>query len=115
MGFINPRSWVRIPPLVLTFANLKMNNHPIGVLDSGVGGLTVLQSVITELPNESIVYIGDSLNTPYGEKSAEEIYHLAKRLIAFLLEKEVKLIVLACNTITVTCLEQLRSEFPDTP
>ncbi|HVA96479.1 MAG TPA: glutamate racemase [Candidatus Acidoferrales bacterium] len=92
-----------------------MNNNPIGILDSGVGGLTVLQAVITELPHESVVYIGDSLNIPYGAKSADEIYNLAKELIEFLLSKKVKLIVIACNTITVCCLDRLRSEYPDVP
>jgi len=98
-----------------TFALLFMNNNPIGILDSGVGGLTVLQAVITELPHESVVYIGDSLNIPYGAKSADEIYNLAKELIEFLLSKKVKLIVIACNTITVCCLDRLRSEYPDVP
>lgn len=92
-----------------------MNNHPIGILDSGVGGLTVLQSVAAELPDESIVYIGDSRNTPYGAKSSDEIYVLAKQLTGFLLKKKVKLIVIACNTITVSCLNKLRSDYPDIP
>src|ERR1700733_7320337 len=92
-----------------------MNNHPIGILDSGVGGLTVLQSVIHELPNESIIYIGDSKNTPYGAKSADKILPLAKRMIEFLLKKEVKLIVITCNTITVSCLDKLRGDYPDIP
>jgi glutamate racemase len=92
-----------------------MNNHPIGILDSGVGGLTVLQAVVSELPRESFIHIGDSENTPYGKKKEEEIYHLSKRLIAFLLKKEVKLIVIACNTITVSCLERLRTDYPDMP
>lgn len=92
-----------------------MNNNPIGILDSGVGGLTVLKAVAEELPHESIIYIGDSQNTPYGAKSAEEIYVLAKRLIAFLLVKQVKLIVIACNTITVSCLDRLRNDYPDLP
>lgn len=92
-----------------------MNTEPIGILDSGVGGLTVLSVIISELPYESIVYIGDSQNTPYGNKSAEDIYILSKRLIEFLLEKQVKLIVIACNTITVSCLEKLRSKYPQIP
>jgi glutamate racemase len=90
-----------------------MKNNPIGILDSGVGGLTVLQSIVQELPHESFVYIGDSRNTPYGSKSEEEIYDLSRHLVDFLLKKEVKLIVVACNTITVSCLDRLRSEYPD--
>src|SRR5258708_19285848 len=92
-----------------------MNNNPIGILDSGIGGLTVLASVVQQLPHESVVYIGDSRNTPYGVRSAEEIYHLSKRLIEFLLKKQVKLIVIGCNTITVSCLDRLHSDYPNIP
>ena len=92
-----------------------MNNHPIGILDSGVGGLTVLQAIARELPQESFIYIGDSINTPYGEKSEEEVYSLAEKLINFLIKKRVKLIVIACNTITVSCLDRLRIDYPEIP
>jgi len=92
-----------------------MNNNPIGVLDSGVGGLTVLAEIVKELPQESFIYIGDSQNTPYGTKSASEIYTLSKRLIDFLLNKQVKLIVIACNTITVSSLDKFRKEYPGVP
>jgi glutamate racemase len=92
-----------------------MNNHPIGVLDSGLGGLTVLQAIVKELPHESFFYIGDSKNTPYGAKSSEEIYQLSKRMIEFLLKKDIKLLVIACNTITVSCLDRLRNDYPHIP
>ena len=92
-----------------------MNTNPIGILDSGIGGLTVLKSIVKELPHESIIYIGDSKNTPYGTKTQDEIYHLSKQLIKFLLKKQVKLIVIACNTITVSCLDRLRSDYPYMP
>ena len=92
-----------------------MKNNPIGILDSGVGGLTVLQAIVQELSYESVVYIGDSHNTPYGAKNAEEIYQLSKRLVEFLLGKNVKVIVIGCNTITVSCLDRLRSEYTDIP
>ena len=90
-------------------------NKPIGILDSGVGGLTIWREIVKELPNESTIYIADSKNCPYGIKTAEEIYNLAKRLAAFLVTQDVKLIVLACNTITVSCLDKLREEFKDVP
>lgn len=90
-------------------------NRPIGVLDSGVGGLTIWREIVKELPNESTIYIADSKNCPYGIKTAKEIYNLAKRLVAFLVTQDVKLIVLACNTITVSCLLKLREEFKDVP
>lgn len=92
-----------------------MNNNSIGILDSGVGGLTVWKEIIAQLPHESTIYIGDSVNCPYGNKSAEEIYQLANRLVQFLIDKHCKLIVIACNTITVTCLDKLRQNFPQTP
>lgn len=92
-----------------------MNNKPIGILDSGVGGLSILQKITSSLPHESIIYIADSKNCPYGSKSKEEIFKLSKRLIEFLLTKEAKLIVIACNTITVTNIDRLRKEFPQIP
>jgi glutamate racemase len=92
-----------------------MNNSPIGIFDTGVGGLTVLQAIAHELPHESLIYAGDSANTPYGTKSEEEIYSRTKKLVEFLLSKNVKLIVIACNTITVSCLDQLRKDYPQMP
>ncbi len=92
-----------------------MNNQPIGVLDSGVGGLTVWKEIIKELPNESTIYIGDSKNAPYGKKTPKEIRQLASKLISFLLKQNVKLIVIACNTITVNGIDKLRQEFPNVP
>ena len=92
-----------------------MNNNPIGILDSGLGGLTVWKEIAALLPHESTVYIADSQNTPYGAKSHEEIYHLSKRLIEFLLTKQAKVIVIACNTITVSCLDRLRNDYPNLP
>ncbi len=92
-----------------------MNNKPIGILDSGLGGLTIWHEIVQQLPHESTVYIGDSANTPYGVKSPEEIFELARKCIEFLLTKEVKLIVTACNSITVSCVDQLREAYPAIP
>jgi glutamate racemase len=92
-----------------------MNNNPIGILDSGVGGLSVWKAIVQEMPEESTVYIADSKNAPYGFRPPEEIYPLAKRLIEFLITKQAKIIVVACNTITVNCLDLLRNDFPDIP
>lgn len=92
-----------------------MNNHPIGILDSGLGGLTIVSEIEIELPKEAYIYIGDSANTPYGAKTEEEIYVLSKQLIKFLIKRKVKLIVIACNTITVSCLEKLRNEYSTIP
>lgn len=92
-----------------------MDDRPIGVLDSGVGGLTVWKEIIAQHPHESTVYIGDSLNAPYGRKTPEEIRALAGNLIRFLLSHDAKLIVVACNTITVNGIDLLRKEFPQIP
>lgn len=92
-----------------------MNNQPIGVLDSGVGGLSIWKEIVRLLPHESTIYVADSKNCPYGNKSTDEIYRLSKRLVQFLLDQKVKLIVLACNTITVSCLDSLRKDFPMMP
>lgn len=92
-----------------------MDTRPIGVMDSGVGGLTVLKEIQKELPQESIIYIGDSKNAPYGKRTAENIQELSSKLIEFLLNKDVKLIVIACNTITVNGIDVLRSKFPSIP
>lgn len=92
-----------------------MNNQPIGVLDSGVGGLSIWKEIVRQHPKESTIYIADSKNCPYGKKTSRQIHNLSRRLIEFLLKKKVKLIVLACNTITVSSLEKLRKEFPKIP
>jgi len=87
----------------------------IGILDSGIGGLSIWQEIVRKLPYESTIYIADSKNCPYGVKTSKEIYQLSKKLVTFLVQKKVKLIVLACNTITVSCLPKLRKEFPGAP
>lgn len=92
-----------------------MDTRPIGVLDSGVGGLTVWKEIVTLLPQESTIYIGDSKNTPYGIRTKNEIIMLASRMIEFLLRKDVKMIVIACNTITVSGIEKLREHFSQVP
>ena len=92
-----------------------MNGNPIGVLDSGVGGLSIWKEIVKELPHESTVYIADSQNCPYGIKTQKEIYRLSKRMVEFLIQKKAKLIVIACNTITVVCLDRLRKDFPKIP
>lgn len=76
------------------------DNRPIGVIDSGVGGLTVAKELRNVLPEENIIYFGDNKNVPYGNKSEEEIYLLTKDMIDFLIKKDVKLIAVACNTIS---------------
>ena len=89
-------------------------NKKIGVLDSGIGGTTVLDKVVELLPNEEYVYYADTINNPYGEKSEEELYKIVKEIVTFLINKKnCKMIVLACNTATTKCMKKLRKEFPD--
>lgn len=75
-----------------------MDNRPIGIFDSGFGGLTVAKEIVRELPNESIVYFGDNGRAPYGTKSKETIVKFTFQNIKFLLEQKIKLLVIACNT-----------------
>lgn len=89
-----------------------MNNQPIGVLDSGLGGLTVLTQLQTILPNEEYIYVGDQINLPYGQKEPAVIKKLTKRIADFLLTKNIKLLVLACNTATAEALDYLKAELP---
>lgn len=86
-------------------------NLPIGVMDSGVGGLTVVKELINTLPCEDILYFGDSKRMPYGNKTADEIIYLANKIIAFLEDKGVKGILLACNTVS-SQIQHLRSNVP---
>ena len=80
--------------------NGKMDNRPIGMFDSGVGGLTVFKEVKKQLPNENIVYFGDTARVPYGPRSKETIIKYTFQAIDFLISKNVKAIVIACNTAT---------------
>ena len=88
-----------------------MNNNPIGIFDSGVGGLSVWKELIKELPNESIIYYADSANCPYGNKSQEDIIALSQRIVDFFIEQNVKLIVVACNTATAAAIDYLRKTY----
>lgn len=88
-----------------------MNNKPIGIFDSGVGGLSVWKEIVKTLPNESIIYYADSANCPYGPKSIETIQELSLRIVNFLLEQDCKLIIVACNTATAAAISMLRTKF----
>ena len=88
-----------------------MNNAPIGVFDSGMGGLSVWKEIVRTLPEESIIYYGDGKNCPYGGKSQEELIHLSEGITKFFIEKGVKLIVVACNTATAGAITYLRGNY----
>ncbi|MDO1605918.1 glutamate racemase [Lactobacillus sp. YT155] len=87
------------------------NNQPIGVLDSGIGGLTVLKQLMQQLPNEKYIFIGDQKRLPYGAKAKQEVIDCTRELVQFFIEKNAKLIVYACNTATAQAMETLQKEF----
>ena len=87
-----------------------MDNRPIGLLDSGVGGLTVVKKIIAKMPHEATVFIGDNAHIPYGDKSKAEIIALTKQSVNFLISKNVKLIIFACNTATAVAMKAIQKE-----
>ncbi len=89
-----------------------MDNRPIGIFDSGVGGLTVLKELKKIFPNETFIYYGDTARVPYGTKSPETVTRFAIQIINFLLKKDVKLIIVACNTVSSNSIPTLKSLFP---
>jgi glutamate racemase len=86
------------------------NAAPIGVFDSGIGGLTVVRELMRQLPNESIIYFGDTARVPYGPKSPETVLRYSREIVAFLKGEGVKAVVVACNTATAHALPALREE-----
>ena len=83
---------------------------PIGVFDSGVGGLTVVREIMRNLPTEKIVYFGDTARVPYGSKSKETVLRYSRQIVRFLRTQEVKAIVVACNTASAMALEEIKEE-----
>ena len=91
--------------------NKNRNTAAIGVFDSGVGGLTVTREIMRQLPNENVVYFGDTARVPYGSKSKNNIIRFSRQIIRFLKTKNVKAIVIACNTASALALETVKEEF----
>lgn len=89
--------------------------RPIGVFDSGVGGLSVLREIRRALPHETLLYVADSAHAPYGEKRIEYIEQRSRCIIEFLLRQGVKTVVVACNTVTGLAIQHLRAHFPQLP
>ena len=88
-----------------------MSSSPIGVFDSGIGGLTVLRELLRALPGESFVYFGDTARVPYGTKSAETVLRFSRENVRFLLGRGVKMVVVACNTASAEAVPQLEHDF----
>ena len=85
---------------------------PIGVFDSGVGGLTVVKEIINQMPNERIVYFGDTARVPYGSKSRDTVVRYSRQIVRFLLEQNVKAIAVACNTASAYAIPEIEAECP---
>jgi glutamate racemase len=88
-----------------------VKKQPIGIFDSGVGGLTVAHAIKQILPGESLIYFGDTAHLPYGDKSAESIKNYSRRITQFLLENDSKVVLVACNSASASAFDSLKSEF----
>ena len=92
--------------------HLDITKAPIGVFDSGLGGISVLRALVREMPNENYLYFGDSANAPYGTKTLEEVRKLTVSNVEYLLQKGSKAVVVACNTATSAAVRYLREKYP---
>jgi glutamate racemase len=90
-------------------------NSPIGVFDSGIGGISVLRAIREQMPAEAVIYFGDQAHVPYGSRSMEQIQSFSEAITRFLLTQGAKIIVVACNTASAAALKDLREKFPDIP
>jgi len=93
----------------------NQSSGPIGVFDSGVGGLSVLRAIRAQLPNESVIFLGDQAHVPYGTRSVQEVQAFSEAITRFLLAEGARLVVVACNTASAAALRYLRQAFPETP
>lgn len=90
---------------------IDLNNHEaIGFIDSGVGGLTVIKEALRQLPNERLLYLGDTARCPYGPRPAEQVVQFTWEMTNFLLEKKIKMLVIACNTATAVAIEEIKAQ-----
>ena len=94
---------------------LRQAERPIAIFDSGVGGLSVLRHIQTQMPLERLLYLADQVHVPYGARSLEEIRRFSEGITRFFLEQQAKIVVVACNTASAAALNHLRSTFPDVP
>jgi glutamate racemase len=90
-----------------------VKEQPIGIFDSGVGGLTVAHAIKQILPGESLIYFGDTAHLPYGDKSAESIKYYSQRITEFLLDHDSKVVLVACNSASASAFESLKKEYQD--
>ncbi|WP_390883135.1 glutamate racemase [Kovacikia minuta] len=90
---------------------VSQNSAPIGIFDSGVGGLTVLRELYRQLPHESVIYFGDTARLPYGTRSQAQILQFVREILTWMVQQGVKMVIMACNTSSALALETVRSEF----
>lgn len=90
---------------------MNINSKPIGIFDSGFGGITILRELLKLMPNENYIYLGDNKNIPYGDKSKKEIIKLSSKMADFLINKNCKILVIGCNTISASALEILKEKY----
>lgn len=95
------------------YFEIKVKEKPIGIFDSGVGGLTVAHAIKQILPGESLIYFGDTAHLPYGDKSEESIRYYSEKITGFLLENDAKAVLIACNSASASAYEYLREKFRD--
>ena len=88
------------------------SSAPLGIFDSGVGGITVLQELYRQLPQESIVYFGDTARLPYGDRSPQEIVQYVREILNWMALQGVKMVIMACNTSSALALDEVRSDYP---
>ncbi|MBL1225086.1 glutamate racemase [Enterococcus sp. BWR-S5] len=89
---------------------MNVNNGAIGFIDSGVGGLTVVKEALKQLPNEQLIYLGDTARCPYGPRPAEQVIQFTWEMTSFLLKKNIKMLVIACNTATAVALDEIKEK-----
>ncbi len=94
---------------------MSFDSRPIGVFDSGVGGLSVLRAIREQHPEEDLIYIADQAHVPYGPRPKEEVRDFSLAIVRFLRRREAKLVVVACNTASAAALKALRTSYPDLP
>ena len=97
-----------------TVQDKNLLEMPIGVFDSGMGGLTVMREIMRQIPNEKVIYFGDTARVPYGSKSKETVTRFSRQIVRFLQSKQVKAIVVACNTASAYALDDLEKDLEET-
>ncbi len=93
----------------------KKHHGPIGIFDSGVGGLSVLREIRRQLPHEDLIYIADQAHVPYGNRSREEVFGFSDGIVRYLINKQAKLVIIACNTASAVALADLRKKYTSLP